>query len=392
MGMGMGMGMLRVGGSVALLALLAFASLSLTGPRCSWAQAGSDSETLNQVREWLARELAVGFSLDHIAPVHLFLAVGRQVPDSSQAWARYRTLAREVAGKPEHPNRPEFELMHRTLLSDTNTNLMELFVGGARTLRQNDTFGLVPDEARFFDSVFSEKLLWSMNPVQVNLVDPARGHPDHVHLGSLPTSVWHACGFMASGGLHLWSHHGAHITALSKAGPLYRAELASGDGAMRGVVEFDWDSISGLGRVHAQSMVDSSTSNGAGSWVIEDWTWNEDLGRWVAMKWTSRKPGTLIDIQWRVKHVERITAAQVQAAVTPPAFGRPDPIRGEVALLVDYRNDPRGRVSSLVAGVDVPEGTRAPSTYTGRARLFVAAAAGCIVLLLVILRFRWRMN
>ena len=386
----MGMGMAPRRGAIALLSLLTFACLSVSAHGYSWGQGESDPEFSNVVREWLERELTAGFSLDHIAPVHLVLAVGRQVPDSSRGWARYRQLAGAVAGKPEHPDRAEFELLHRTLLSDSGTNLIELFIGGSRALRQNDTFGLMPAETSFFDSVFSEKLLWSMNSARVSLVDAGRGHPEHVHLGSLPTSAWHACGFMASGGLHLWAHHGARVTALSRAGSLFRADLMSRDGAMRGFVEFAWDSDSGVGRVHSQAMFESATGNGAGSWAIKNWTWNEDLARWVAMQWTARNPGTLIDMQWRVEVVERISAAEVQAAITPPAVGRPDPIRGEVPLLVDYRRDQRGQVSALVAGVDVPEGTFAPSASTGRARLFVAVAAGCIVLLLVILRLRGR--
>lgn len=389
MGMGMGFALAAILEPARFITLRRAAATTLLLMACSSdAPAQAQDIDLDQVRTWLEEQFAEGFTLDGIAPAHIVLWAGPSIPDEATARSRYNALAQRVAGKPEHPERAEFEALHQALFAGGQATRIELFIAGEQSMRKSETYPST--STPFYDTVITPDDAWSVTQNRITRVDPARGFPKESNFSGTPMTVWHMSGFAAVGGLHLMAHHRARITEIRQTGETVSAVAQSADGAYTSRIELTWDPDRAEGRVRSQEMWYTKSGDSAGSWQMGDQAYNDELGRWITTSWVEGGHPGEPSVRWAVDVIERASPKDLKRILRCPTRDLPDPMRGPVPLLFDFRHDERGRVAAMMPGVAIPEGRLPIRSQYVRTRWLAAGAAACVVMLLVVHRVWWR--
>jgi len=352
------------------------------------ASVQTEDSNLKEVRSWLDHKLVEEYSLDDIAPVHIVLWSGPSVSDEASTRARYNALSRKVAGKPEHPDREEYERLREALFDSGGATRVELFIAGDLLIRKNETYADDDGTIPFYDTVMTPNDAWSITKNRITRVDPSHGFPKESNFSGMPITVWHMCGFIVDGGLHMLAHRGARVVSLRRKGDLFVAEAETTDGAYRSRIEVRWDGDAGEGRVLSQQMVRTSNGESAGSWKMDEMRYSDELARWITTSWFERLQTESMPTKWVVDVVERVPVREIRNVMRCPTLDTPDSIRGAVPVLFDFRHDSRGRVAALMPGVEIPEGRLPIKSEYSRTRWFATAGAVFVVLSLVTFRIR----
>jgi hypothetical protein len=385
MGMGMGMGRVRSALNLSMYQLLVACTISMLFVQTS-VQAQAPEDQIERVRSWLEKELHKGFSLDEIAPAHLVLWTGGSVLDDAELRRHFRRLHVRVSGHPEHSDRVEYERVKKLLMGPGRANMVEFFIGGSGEVRQSNTYGSGSIEYR--DSIVTKSVAWSITPTEVTLINPSRGYPKNANFSALPGGIEYICGFLLTGGTHVLSRLNAQITDIQGSGSAFVVRLQLRDGATLARLSLQWNDSAATGWVERIELTEAQTGAFLGLWLIEGWDFNESLQRYTARRWVEQRDLETMPVEWSADVIERAPQAEISRVLQPPTANQPDPIRGTVLALVDYRHDPRGIAEALAPSAPVVEGRLPIGNGFRKARWLAGGSAVVFVMTLILLKYR----
>lgn len=245
----------------------------------------------------------------------------------------------------------------------------------------------------FWDRAFTAEEAWSLVPGGIDIMRPGVGVPlgsDVTHHGGVVLADLAAFfhGALAISMVHeldrssVTVESGGHWSAVLTA-PEFRPIR----------VEGRWDAANNRGFAtgsrHMEPPRNADEFNR--TIVSEQWEFDAGVSRWIAPS-VRDSLGDKTTKHFRLKHVRSTDRAALQVLVSTPSEGKPDPIRGALALaqVRDFRPESRtlktvGQAGSTVAPIP---GLPPPQSTSGSLRILGYITAGLLLGVLVALRLR----
>ncbi len=316
-----------------------------------------------------------------------YIVEHRYVPPREEV----ESLRREIAGKPEHPQRARLAGIERRLRGEFPTTEYAIWLLGREfrcSMTQRGERGLA------LDSVIAGTGAWAMNPVSLHVADV----PGALGIGfrsveSFEVELADAL-LLLNGGLDESRERGVALY-LSKTEPgRWSAEgRADSSGTQTRIAASGaWDDFHGAGTVErvtitvdAEGVEKYTTLYSASGWRFEP-----AIGRMIAGE-AERRFGLQVDRRVQLVSADAITTEEFRRATAVPKPDGVDVLRGPVTFraVEDVR---AGHTRRFAVAEDrdalVPSPGRTPAQARNELRTVGWVIAGCIVVALVLLRAR----
>ncbi len=310
--------------SVLWLAVLLGAGQSYSGPSAS------------EVEEWLDSELAFARVEPSIRDLAFKVRYESHLPASA---ATIERLRREVANKPDHPDRVMIEIADKHTREGPFVSIATIRCRDLATWRVSmDRPGSL---VKYEDVVVTPELAWSMNAQWLTLVDPRRGWPESARLDSWVHEFTNAWDSLVCGGLRRFSSEAFVRGAIApEADGRWRCRM-EGPAGERFQIDGRWSAEAGRGFVTSVILAEDGQR-----FFAADWKFNQTLGRWVAGRAEFRYADGSINRRYVFESAEKEEPSFFDKAIKPPKDDGVDAIRGDVTFTAvhDYTaRDPVGR-------------------------------------------------
>lgn len=153
--------------------------------RCS-ASVGRAPPTVEEVRTWLQAEAASFDGLPDLKGHSITWRLEfRWIPPA----ADLERLRKEVAGKPDHPERANLEQYENALRGKPTTNRYRLWSKGPGEWRWNQSWGASDDMSHYWDRTLTKKVAWTLLSDQLEIADPSAPFRVGMDLSGLERTV-----------------------------------------------------------------------------------------------------------------------------------------------------------------------------------------------------------
>ncbi|MCL4740593.1 MAG: hypothetical protein KJZ54_00155 [Phycisphaerales bacterium] len=293
------------------------------------ARGQSADDTLERLESWLSRAWEEAQTLPSIPDASLRWRVeDRYVPTQAELDA----LRNEVAGRPDHPKRPQLNIYERRLRDGPDVVHYELWLDGETRWRLNTNFPPGFLDGGYIDTAWAPGSAWKLAPRGLTIAESSpETESAQTLLSSRSTFTSHVSRLL-DGGMGV----ARTMRLTERAEPVLDGTrwsvVASSEPIASGVrrrVRFSgvWDRDADRGFVRAAEVIESP-SNSQARWDIDSWIYDDTLGRHVATTIRYRADG--VDQRIVFEGAGVIPKGGFDALTRTPRPGETDPIRGRV--------------------------------------------------------------
>lgn len=212
----------------------------------------------------------------------------------------------------------------------------ELRWRGPRQWRYGTTYQPTSTGVEYVDQAMTDKVAWQLSSIQLDVLDP-KSLPPHINIAAEEPGFAAAIGLMLSGGLNFVNTYSLEIGEFNFDGRVWRVVGTNADYGL--VIEFRgrWSEEDQRGFIESVRSLKDPAGGGL-AYILEDYRYEEVLGRYVASSVTVMDGG-VIDSRFVFGSAQPEPPERFDEITRVPDVAGSDSVRGPitVARLNDYR-------------------------------------------------------
>ncbi|MBX3402480.1 MAG: hypothetical protein KF699_03610 [Phycisphaeraceae bacterium] len=245
--------------------------------------------------------------------------------------AEINRIRRDIAGKPDHPERLVLADLEKRLMGEFQVGEFAIWFGERGSLRFNHHSRTEPGD--YFDRTITPQSVWGLTPRGLALLDPDSSEPGYNFVAAAVGAEFIYSQFV-DGGLGALRRAEVPKGSLKQSGDSLVIDCRGGPRIADARVFARWDTALARGFIERIDIRWGSEKSAGGTLHVSGWTLDSVLNCWAASEVHSVPMGQAAGLLWKRGVTELVTRDRFADLCRVPSADGADVIRGPATFMV----------------------------------------------------------